>query len=147
MFLPPFLWYSQCLTGSIRGKGIGKFLFLTLSSFTSEYLSRNTLIIGASSPQRRVNYFFKDFVCKFIRNLKESYVQNLSQVLLWGCHWKNDYIWVKVFKNGPSRICGRQPLKYLKWYDYHIASKFLKAVFHKFQLVHFWMSWPIYMLC
>ena len=24
--------------------------------------------------------------------------------------------WVKVFKNGPSRICGRQPLKNLKWY-------------------------------
>ena len=23
-------------------------------------------------------------------------------------------IWVKVFKNGPSRICGRQPLKHLK---------------------------------
>ena len=22
--------------------------------------------------------------------------------------------WVKVFKNGPSKICGRQPLKYLK---------------------------------
>ena len=24
------------------------------------------------------------------------------------------YIWVKVFKNGPSKICGRQPLKSLK---------------------------------
>ena len=24
-------------------------------------------------------------------------------------------IWVKVFKNGPSKICGRQPLKNLKW--------------------------------
>ena len=24
-------------------------------------------------------------------------------------------IWVKVFKNGPSKICGRQPLKDLKW--------------------------------
>ena len=24
--------------------------------------------------------------------------------------------WVKVFKNGPSKICGRQPLKKLKWY-------------------------------
>ena len=22
--------------------------------------------------------------------------------------------WVKVFKNGSSKICGRQPLKYLK---------------------------------
>ena len=25
-------------------------------------------------------------------------------------------MWVKVFKNGPSNICGRQPLKNLKWY-------------------------------
>ena len=24
--------------------------------------------------------------------------------------------WVKVFKNGPSKICGRKPLKNLKWY-------------------------------
>ena len=24
--------------------------------------------------------------------------------------------WGKVFKNGPSEICGRQPLKNLKWY-------------------------------
>ena len=23
-------------------------------------------------------------------------------------------IWVKVFKNGPNKICGRQPLKNLK---------------------------------
>ena len=23
-------------------------------------------------------------------------------------------IWVKIFKNGPSKICGRQPLKNLK---------------------------------
>ena len=26
------------------------------------------------------------------------------------------YIWVTVFKNGPSKICGRQYLKNLKWY-------------------------------
>ena len=25
--------------------------------------------------------------------------------------------WVKVFKNGPSKICGRQSLKNLKWCD------------------------------
>ena len=24
--------------------------------------------------------------------------------------------WDQVFKNGPSKICGRQPLKNLKWY-------------------------------
>ena len=27
------------------------------------------------------------------------------------------YIWEKVFKNGPNKICGRQPLKYWKGYD------------------------------
>ena len=37
-------------------------------------------------------------------------------------------IWVKVFKNGPSKIYGRQ---------------FLKAVFHKFYLVHSWIPWTI----
>ena len=26
-------------------------------------------------------------------------------------------IWGKVFKNGPNKICGRQLLKGLKWYD------------------------------
>ena len=26
-------------------------------------------------------------------------------------------IWDRVFKNGPSKICGRQPLKDLKGYD------------------------------
>ena len=26
------------------------------------------------------------------------------------------YKWNKVFKNGPSKICGMQPLKMLKWY-------------------------------
>ena len=35
-------------------------------------------------------------------------------------------IWDKVFKNGPSKICGRQP------------------VFHKFHLVHSWILCPIY---
>ena len=39
-------------------------------------------------------------------------------------------IWVKVFKNGPSKFGGRRPLKTLK------NSK-LKAVFQKFYLVHF----------
>ena len=48
--------------------------------------------------------------------------------------------WDKVFKNGPSEIFGRQPLKKLKGYGLreadHTPSNFLKAVFHKFYLVH-----------
>ena len=31
-------------------------------------------------------------------------------------HFRNMTIWIKVFKNGPSKICRRQPLKNLKWY-------------------------------
>ena len=27
----------------------------------------------------------------------------------------NSFIWDKIFKNGPSEICGSQPLKNLKW--------------------------------
>ena len=38
------------------------------------------------------------------------------------------YIWDKVFKNGPSKICGRQPLKNLKGYG--LLKPFLKTVFH-----------------
>ena len=48
--------------------------------------------------------------------------------------------WDKVFKNGPGKICGRQPLKNLKWHDLikadHTPPNFLKAVFHKFYLIH-----------
>ena len=35
------------------------------------------------------------------------------------CHkiMKTTRICDKVFKNGPSKICGRQPLKTLKWYS------------------------------
>ena len=46
--------------------------------------------------------------------------------------------------DGPSKICGREPLKNLEEYGLlnhnhvadHIPSNFLKAVFHKFYLVH-----------
>ena len=51
------------------------------------------------------------------------------------------FLWDKVLKNGPDKICGRQPLKKLKGY---ITSNFLKAVFHKFHLVHSWILCPIY---
>ena len=41
-------------------------------------------------------------------------------------------VWYKVFKNGPIKICERQSLK---------------AVFHKFYLVHSWIPWPICSTC
>ena len=46
------------------------------------------------------------------------------------------YIWMKVFKNGPNKICGRKPFKKLNRYGLLITSNFLKAVIHKFYLVH-----------
>ena len=48
--------------------------------------------------------------------------------------------WVKVFKNGPSKICGRQPLKNLKWYLGR------KAVLYKLYLVHSWIPWLLWHL-
>ena len=54
-------------------------------------------------------------------------------------------IWDKVFKNEPSKICGRKPFKNLKSYGLfrHTISNCLKAVFHKFYLVHSWILCPI----
>ena len=49
-------------------------------------------------------------------------------------------IWGKVFKNGPRKICRRQPLKNLK------GPNILKGVFHFFYLVHSWMLCPIYIV-
>ena len=40
---------------------------------------------------------------------------------------ESHFIWVKVFKNGPSKICGRQPLKNLKWYGLLYHFKFFKG--------------------
>ena len=51
--------------------------------------------------------------------------------------------WVKVFKNRPSKICGRQPLENLEWFGLPnlTTSNFLKTVFHKFYFVHSWVPW------
>ena len=61
--------------------------------------------------------------------------------------WEVFMIWVQVFKNGPSKICGRQRLKSLKGYSLlkqTISLQiFLRAVFHKFYLVHSWILWLI----
>ena len=49
-------------------------------------------------------------------------------------------IWDKAFKNGPSKICGRQPLRNSKGYGLRKADytplTFFKPVFLKFYLVH-----------
>ena len=48
-------------------------------------------------------------------------------------------IWDKVFKNGPSKVCRRQPLKNLKGY----GLLWVLTVIHKFYLVHSWILRPI----
>ena len=64
--------------------------------------------------------------------------QPASQVSLPNYFWFKRYIhkWDKVFKNGPSKICGRQPLENLKWYGllrpHH--SKFFKGCLPKILL-------------
>ena len=46
------------------------------------------------------------------------------------------YIWDEVFKNGPSKICGRQPLKHLSWSGVLRQTISLETVFQKFYLVY-----------
>ena len=43
----------------------------------------------------------------------------------------NIIIWDKVFKNGPSKICGRQPLKNLKGYGLLQIEAATKVMFCK----------------
>ena len=53
-------------------------------------------------------------------------------------------IWDKKFKNGRIKIYGRQPLKNVKGYGLLYALNFLKAEFHKFDLLNFWILCVIY---
>ena len=46
-------------------------------------------------------------------------------------------IWEKVFKNGFSIICGKQPLKTLRGMVLPYSFKFLEAVFHKLYIYIF----------
>ena len=81
--------------------------------------------------------------------------ENSSFHLIWNKSNNNNNNWsiigqnkinkilVKLFKNGSSKICGRQPLNNLKWYGpYHF--KFFKGYLTKFFLVHSWIPWLIY---
>ena len=59
------------------------------------------------------------------------------------CHMCK-HIWAKVFKSGLSKFCGRLPLKNLKGLGRPYPVNFLKAVFHKFYLIHYWILCLIY---
>ena len=68
---------------------------------------------------RFLMFFFKQVYCL------NSWWSNVSRC------W--NYTWDKVFKNGPSKICGRQPKFEVIW----------SAVFNKFYLDHSWILCPI----
>ena len=50
-------------------------------------------------------YTTKHNECKCLREFSHSFT----------------YIWVTVFKDGPRKLCGRQPLKNLKWYGLRLS--------------------------
>ena len=74
---------------------------------------------------QKMKFPIKDFSCKC--DLIRNFLWIWSHLLYLGVYSelyqtkeedsgfvKISSIWVKVFKNGPSKICGRQPLKNLK---------------------------------
>ena len=60
-----------------------------------------------------------------MHNLHQKDLSDKSHLHL--CFYRSK--WGKVFTNGSSKICGRQPLKHLEGYG---LFKHLKAIFHKF---------------
>ena len=87
-------------------------------------------------------------IFSFLKIFKIIWIKiNLGQ-LDWIFIFENTFYMGQRFKNGPSKICGRQPLKNLKGYYLpkadHTSSNILKAVFHKFYLVHSWILSSIY---
>ena len=105
-----------------------------------------------SFPVLTVQYIFFGSLIKisswYIRLLLLSVVEILRSVLfsetaLLLLHLAS--VWDEVFKNGLSKICGRQPLINLKSRPYPFKN-ILKAVFHKFYLAHSWMLCLLYAL-
>ena len=107
----------------------------------------------------RLFFYFFYFLCSpTLRNLSDLLIVKTVAIFYQSCYnccKKNSgsnflrIVWVKVFNNCPSEICWRQPFKNLKWYGLPkqtiiITSIFLKAVFHKFYLVHSWIPWSIF---
>ena len=59
----------------------------------------------------------KDLQLSYKISHKKVYLKQIIYVLVVNYFRKNlHHRWNKVFKNGPSKICGRQPLKNLKGY-------------------------------
>ena len=73
------------------------------------------LTIGDKYTNKRVLLFMHQTMC----------LNGVEREKLFGLNWSLHFcemddetqIWNKVFKNGPSKICGKQTLKYLKWFE------------------------------
>ena len=87
-----------------------------------------------------------DLRCKLVQTIyrKETSVYSIFLRVYLSKPLKNsflDHMWDKVFKNWPSKICRRQPLKNLKEYPFRFFKGY---VFHKFYLVHSWILGLMY---
>ena len=93
-----------------------------------------------------------------LKRMLQQYLQMFQKIFL-DCsnYWRHEtkYKLVQMRQNGPSKICGRQPLKNLKEYGLlkqagQTPLNFLKVIFHKFYLVHSWileflgLSWEFF---
>ena len=125
--LSSFLWF--CVT-SAYFIPVGKVEYVTTTSCWN-YVTSNIK-----------QYQYLDTFLLF--KLSTTFVASSYEV-----KWKpNVGLPFSIFSPFLSKICGRQPLKNLKVYGLpqadHTPSNILKAVFHKFYLVHSLILCPIY---
>ena len=107
-------------------------LFFTVISWiilSKNYPNSSTkLVVGCSIVYIQTFFFGHSlfFSCNTWNNVFQLY--DHFHILYLFCLL---FFWVKVFHNGPGKICGRQPLKNSAQAG-HITSKYLKAVLHNF---------------
>ena len=120
-FLTPFKFHSY--SGWLSAILVDPYLYF-IGRYLITFYSHGMRKYGMRTPYHLLLTIW--FKMKRKTDLQTSWCQLIS------------IIWDKVFKSGPSKICGRQTLKNLK------PSNFLKTVFRKFYLVHSWILCPIY---
>ena len=74
-------------------------------------LPTRTLLMGLALPVK----FSLTQILTFSSSLTNKHIVFPIFQITGPSHISRLYNWVKVFKNGPSKICGRQPLQKLKW--------------------------------
>ena len=66
--------------------------------------------------KRWVHYYFKTVLEAYLGPWQISMMELHTKII-------QSFKWDKLFKNGPNEICGRQPLKNLKWFELFIWSQ------------------------